>query len=187
MLGKTNLTNLFLNVYHYCIREILFMKKIFLLFVALGLLGVLMQSSNCANAAKTAKKTGSPLWKLDTSAKSNYQQISNGDTQDTVIQKMGQPNIVTELNDGSQLWVYTRVTKSANTRGASANTNNTMSMGTSAFNAQIASNGFGYNMYNNIPVTQMIPAQPEDYYTTKTTKVKFTPSGKVENFVESVE
>ena len=64
-------------------------KNILLLAVFCISFGILAQDIASADAYQKGKKTGSPLWKLDTSAKSNYKQIAQGDSQDVVIQKMG--------------------------------------------------------------------------------------------------
>lgn len=106
--------------------------------------------------------------------------IKKGDTIDTVINKMGKPNAISNNPDGSQIWVYEKVIGSQTT-GYNASLSSQMATGAAAFNAGIAQNGFGKNMYTGANLNTF--AEPEQKsYTTETTKIQFDQQGIVEAF-----
>ena len=106
--------------------------------------------------------------------------VLKGDTIDTVINKMGKPNAISNNPDGSQIWVYEKVITSQTT-GYNASLSSQMATGAAAFNAGIAQNGFGKNMYTGANLHTF--AEPEQKsYTTETTKIQFDPQGIVEAF-----
>jgi len=160
------------------------MKKILLLTVICVIgLSIAAQDVAYSYSSNANNKRGAALWNLDTSAKRGDRQVVVGDSESTVVQKMGNPDIITNVNDGTQIWIYSQPVSRANSY-ASAN-RTAITPGPASFNQQIASNGFGQNMYTNTPITQIVPVEfDEEAVTRRTIKIKFNQNGIVENLSE---
>ena len=162
------------------------MKKTLLLIAVLAL-GISIVSQDLAYGyGSSGNKRGAALWNMDTSAKRGDKKVVTGDSQNTVVQKMGRPDIVTTLNDGTQLWVYSQPVRRSSSDSMSRNS--VITPGPSSFNQQIAMNGFGGNMYTGLSQAQMVPVEvEEDAMMTKTTKIKFNADGIVEDLSETTD
>ncbi len=110
--------------------------------------------------------------------------IKAGASQETVLNALGEPSVVANAPDGTQVWVYDKVSSVTYTTATGYTVPNgaVMTPPSATFNAQIATNGFGRNMFTGSNTGPMYSA-PQPIYETKTVRIKFDANNLVEKFM----
>ncbi len=111
-------------------------------------------------------------------SKSNF--VRTGDSQQSVLQRMGKPDVVSNGADGSQVWVYTQVKKVPGSQMLSRS--GISSSSPASFNSQLASNGFGGSLYGGDSNNSRVMFTEEPEFETTSLKIKFNRNGVVESY-----
>ena len=160
-----------------------FMKKILALAVVLMFCSQVFAGELIIEKAKPKKKN---IKKGEIQVSQDYSKttdvVAAGESQDSVLQKMGKPNAVTKNALGEETWIYSQVQKTMPNVGY-VNPASVMGTGAAAFNSRIATNGFGQNMYSGEVESTMPAVEIQDDYEVKNIIIKFNSRGIVENVI----
>ena len=118
-----------------------------------------------------------PQGTIEISSDRLYSEVQQGDSQSVVFEKMGKPTMVGQNPDGTQTWEYEQLSKTKSS-SFGPGVSPSLASGAAAFNASIASNGFGRNMYTGEEITPYIPSEQE--HETISIRIKFNSQGRVE-------
>ena len=159
------------------------MKKILalavlMLFCSQAFAGELIIEKVGARKAKKANTSYSDVNYSSSYSKSNF--VRQGDSQQSVLQRMGKPDVVSNGADGSQVWVYTQVKKVPGSQMLSRS--GISSSSPASFNSQLASNGFGGSLYGGDSNNSRAIFTDEPEFETTTLKIKFNRNGVVESY-----